>query len=99
MTRGINNPKVTSIVENSLLKKPYIGDKEVAPKHTVDNRYLLSGYRCNYDSVSLALSILLFNTINVIESLFHCHNETCNIWTHLVPCFLLILCFIYMKIY
>lgn len=37
------------------------------------NRYILTGYRINYTSWPL-----------IIKSLFEWHNETMNIWTHLL---------------
>lgn len=46
---------------------------EHAPEWVRDNEYILSGYRVRYSSVGKAL-----------RSVFHIHNETLNIWTHLL---------------
>lgn len=35
---------------------PYIGEYNEAPSYTLDNKYLLTGYRINYNTLSLALS-------------------------------------------
>ena len=39
----------------------------------VFNKYILTGYRINYDSWPA-----------ILKSIFQWHNETMNIWTHLV---------------
>ena len=53
--------------------KPHIGViEEVAPEERF-NKYLKTGYRINYNSWR-----------KIICSLFEWHNETINIWTHLV---------------
>jgi len=38
-----------------------------------DNEYILKGYRVNHTTVS-----------RILRSLFMWHNETCNVWTHLL---------------
>ncbi|KAL6049923.1 Adiponectin receptor protein 2 [Balamuthia mandrillaris] len=45
---------------------------EELPPYLKDNQFLLEGYRVNF---SLGLCV---------QSLFRVHNETCNIWTHLL---------------
>ena len=52
--------------------EPYIGPKEEACEHDVYNRHILTGYRINYNTWAVTL-----------KSLFQCHNETINVWTHL----------------
>ncbi|ORC90330.1 adiponectin receptor protein 1 [Trypanosoma theileri] len=42
------------------------------PKHLADNKYIISGYRFDY------------TTRMCFRSIFSLHNETFNIWTHLV---------------
>jgi hypothetical protein len=57
--------------------KPYIGTKEEARKSygwLVYNEHVLSGYRINY-----------FSWKCLVKSVCHTHNETANIWTHLLP--------------
>ena len=58
---------------NQNLFKPHIGKKEDANPYLVANKYLVSGYRINYDTWSATIC-----------SLFQWHNETVNIWTHFV---------------
>ncbi|KAG8347717.1 adiponectin receptor protein 1 [Trypanosoma vivax] len=48
------------------------------PDHLVDNRNIFTGYRMNY------------TTRMCISSMFALHNETFNIWTHLVGFFIFI---------
>lgn len=43
--------------KNSKLNSPYIGNQFEAPDFTVDNPHLYLGYRINYNSFKLALSI------------------------------------------
>ncbi|CAD8048590.1 unnamed protein product [Paramecium sonneborni] len=66
---------------------PYIGEYYEAPSYTLDNKYLLTGYRINYNTFQLAL-----------KSIFHQHNETCNIWSHLLPLFFFLGLLIYSQI-
>ena len=55
------------------MKEAHIGAKEEAVDWEVDNKYLNTGYRINYHSISL-----------VMKSIFQKHNELMNIWTHLI---------------
>ena len=56
-----------------IMKEAYVGPQEEAPEWEVDNKYLNTGYRINYNKVSL-----------VFKSIFQKHNELMNIWTHLI---------------
>ena len=58
---------------------------EDAPQWIVDNKYLWHGYRKNYNSLRAAAS-----------SMFHKHNETMNVWTHLVGAIIFIICLTYL---
>ena len=55
-------------------------DKSDINKYTyrsiIGSKYIISGYRMNYS---------FFQTL---LSLFSIHNETINIWTHLIPVFI-----------
>lgn len=53
--------------------KPFIGTYEQADEYLRDNEFIHKGYRINYKTFWL-----------VLKSLFMCHNETVNIWTHLI---------------
>ena len=50
-----------------------IVSKEEAPVWMVDNDHLHSGYRKNFHSKSM-----------LVRSMCMAHNETMNIWTHLI---------------
>ena len=41
--------------------KPYIGSYAEAPIFTRDNKYLLTGYRINYNTLKLATCIRMIN--------------------------------------
>ena len=51
--------------------KAYIGRSEEAEEYTVDNEYIQRGYRINHNTNG-----------RVCKSLFTCHNETVNVWSH-----------------
>lgn len=63
---------------------PSIVHKDEAPDWLKDNEYLLHGYRVNYNRKR-----------DLFKSLFSIHNETMNIWTHLIGS----ICFIALAIY
>ena len=66
-----NNEKVDYNYEKQL--KLSIGSFQEAPKFIQDNEYIKNGY------------ILYCNTYKkTFLSLFICHNETVNIWSHLL---------------
>lgn len=50
-----------------------VGSYNEAPDYIKDNKYIKKGYRINCDSV-----------IKVTKSLFVFHNETVNIWSHII---------------
>lgn len=54
------------------VRKAFIGKKEEAPAFLQDNEYIKSGYRIEHNSCCLAA-----------KSLFTCHNESVNVWSHL----------------
>ena len=56
-----------------VLRKPFMGTFHQADKYIRDNEFILTGYRIGYNSVC-----------RVLKTLFLCHNESVNIWTHLV---------------
>jgi hypothetical protein len=55
------------------LKKHYIGHVKEAHQFTLDNEFIVHGYRINFHSCN-----------KILNSLCMCHNETVNVWTHLV---------------
>ena len=58
-------------------KLPYIGDYKKTPKFMLHNKHILRGYRINFDS-----------HWKLFKSLFWLHNETINVWSHLMGMFL-----------
>jgi hypothetical protein len=50
-----------------------IGDMEDAPVYQVDNEFIKNGYRINHGTCWRSL-----------KSLFTCHNESVNVWSHLL---------------
>ena len=67
----------TNAVEK--VRRAFIGKQEEAPDFLQDNEYIKSGYRIDHNSFCLAA-----------KSLFTCHNESVNVWSHLIGtlCFL-----------
>ena len=57
----------------TLKSGPYLGPKSEANAHEVYNQFIEKGYRINYKTWR-----------QTIGSLFHCHNETVNVWTHFI---------------
>lgn len=58
--------------KNSKKHGPHIGNMDEAPDWLIDNHFILTGYRINFTTPKLTL-----------KSLFICHNESTNIWSHL----------------
>lgn len=58
---------------------PYIGKNE---EHS--NNFIHRGYRINF-----------FKKRHILKSLFMLHNETTNIWTHLIGCIVVLLLALY----
>ena len=56
---------------STMNKSHCIGLLEDLPEHMVDNEFIKSGYRMNYKGYR-----------NVCCTMFKCHNETFNVWSH-----------------
>lgn len=54
-------------------RSSFIGNQQDVPDFLQDNEYIKSGYRVNHSSCCLAT-----------KSLFTCHNESVNVWSHLL---------------
>lgn len=59
--------------------KPKITTLDETPLWLRDNEFLQTGYRVNY-----------YKKRDILKSLFQAHNETLNIWTHLIGALLFI---------
>ena len=64
--------------------KQYIGSVDEALDYTKDNEYILRGYRIGFHSIK-----------SVLRSLFICHNETANVWSHLIGVFIFMALIVY----
>lgn len=53
--------------------RPFIGKKEDAPQYIQDNEYIETGYRIEHTSC-----------FPVTKSLCTVHNESVNVWTHML---------------
>lgn len=62
--------------------------KDEVPGWMIGNKYIQTGYRVGYDTY--------FKTF---ISLFHIHNETINVWTHLLAAILFVGFSVYVMIY
>eukprot|EP00347_Sterkiella_histriomuscorum_P020952 403335825 len=77
--------KLNDMKEKGKIKlKAFIGHIKKAPNFIVDNEYIQRGYRINFNSKK-----------RICKSLFMCHNETVNVWSHLIG----VGCFIGLLIY
>lgn len=65
--------------EEDIELKEYIGSINEAPPWERDNEFILTGYRINYNSWS-----------SIFRSILEFHNETVNIWSHLLGALLFV---------
>ena len=68
--------------------KYYIGGIEDYPKEFFDNEYLRRGYRINFTTWT-----------QISKSIFMWHNETLNIWSHLIGAIVFVGLAVYIAIY
>ena len=52
----------------------FIGGMAEAPGHLVDNEFIHRGYRIGYNK----------SIKSILRSLFQFHNESVNVWSHLI---------------
>jgi adiponectin receptor len=52
----------------------FIGGMTEAPDHLVDNEFIHRGYRIGYH----------YSIRSILRSLFQFHNESVNVWSHLL---------------
>ncbi len=70
------------------ITKSRVGSLEEAPDFLRDNEYIKHGYRIDFNS-----------TKKVFHSLFILHNESVNIWSHLLGVFMVIVFICYTTVY
>lgn len=51
----------------------FIGHIKKAPAYLIDNKFILRGYRIGFN-----------NKRKIFKSLFMLHNESVNVWSHLI---------------
>ena len=61
-------------MQSSRATSGFIGTFEDAPSFMRENAFIKSGYRIRNHTPK-----------KVLKSMFRIHNETVNIWTHLIP--------------
>lgn len=82
--------KVIEPEEDKYIKKSnqVVGTYNDAPDFIKDNEYIKRGYRVNCDSVK-----------KVTKSLFYLHNESVNVWSHLLGVITVIILIVYTAIF
>jgi adiponectin receptor len=68
-----HNHKRASSAPRIQKKDSYVGTFADAPNYLQDNEHIAEGYRIGYNSPT-----------KILKTLFMIHNETVNIWTHLI---------------
>jgi hypothetical protein len=66
----------------------YIGELKDIPDFMRDNEYIFRGYRIGFNSKR-----------KILKSLFMIHNESVNVWSHLIGAFFFILLIFYTLFY
>ncbi len=69
-------------------EKEYIGTYHEAPHYMQDNENIIRGYRIRFNSKR-----------KILKSLFMIHNESVNVWSHLIGVSLFICLIIYTSLY
>ena len=64
------------------------GALEEVPDWMRDNDYIMSGYRLDYEG-----------SFEVSQTLCKCHNETVNVWTHMIGSLIMLTCGILFIVY
>jgi adiponectin receptor len=67
--------------------RPRLGTFADAPKYMQDNEYVVKGYRIDY------------GVAEIFKSLLNFHNETINIWSHLVGTLIFVFLIIYVAVF
>ena len=84
----INKHQTSSNATEALEKKHKVGTIHEADEYMKHNEYIIRGYRINFDSGK-----------KIIKSLFMIHNESVNVWTHLVGAMVIVLLIVYTAIF
>ena len=65
----------------------FVGKLEDTPLFLRDNEYIKGGYRINFNSVK-----------RILRSMFMCHNELTNIWSHFLGVLLFLTLIVYIAV-
>lgn len=76
------------MISETPTRKYYIGGIEDYPKEFFDNEYLRRGYRIGFHTWT-----------EISKSIFMWHNETMNIWSHLIGAIIFLVVALYIGIY
>ncbi len=93
MVIGGPSPSDKTSPRSEALTKPlntgcFVGTWDQADPYLRDNEYIRKGYRINFNS-----------TKRILRSLFMCHNESTNIWSHLCGSIMFITLMIYIIVW
>lgn len=83
MKSKVENTKLLAQNTVDQIRQAFIGSKEEAPEFLKDNEYIKRGYRIDHHTFCLTF-----------KSLFTCHNESVNVWSHLCGSLIFLLGFI-----
>jgi predicted membrane channel-forming protein YqfA (hemolysin III family) len=75
-------------MEAEIKENWYIGELKDCPEFMKDNEYIFRGYRIGFNSKR-----------RILSSLFMIHNESVNVWSHLIGATLFVLLVIYSCFY
>ena len=67
--------------------KTFIGHLLMAPAHLRDNEFILRGYRIGFNTKS-----------KIMKSMLMLHNESVNVWSHLIGVLVFIVLLIYTSV-
>lgn len=79
---------ISPIKEKPIRQESFIASIDDCPPHLIDNEYIKSGYRLYFS-----------NFKELLRSLFMWHNETINVWTHLLGALMVIFLIFYTGFY
>ena len=79
---------IVSDISSSEIKDFRVGSLHEAADYLKDSEYIRHGYRINFNS-----------TRRIFRSLFMLHNESVNIWSHLIGAVIIVLIIIYTSFY
>ena len=87
--RKSRSPRKRSPTKSTPKKKvPFIGKISEAPVYMRFNPYILTGYRINFTT-----------PLRAAKSILMIHNESCNVWSHLIGALYFLFMLVYVLMY